>query len=324
MTARVPGARLGLVVGALFALLGVAPPLQGQVPDLALACQGGTGPVSVECTELALTLQAAQAGVGLSASQGNPFTGGASTLGRRFGATPRVALSGRVGLTRFPIPDVDAPGDARALTPTLHGNLTVGVFDGFRLAPTVGGLFSVDLLAGASAAFVPESRGFDGAATSWSYGVRIGVIRESFTRPGVTISATQSRTGSLSFAPAQGLGPEGSLDVVTTSLRGVVGKELLGSGVLLGLGWDRYSSEGEYQERIPNPDPAALYVSRAFGDFTSDRVLLFGGLSRTILVVQFSGEVGWAQGFDAVTPAVQGFDPTAGSLFGVLSLRLTI
>lgn len=317
----------GLRVLAAAAVLtaGAAAPAAAQVRELAQRCTGDpVAALEIRCQEGALAVQALQAGVGLSLAGGNPLPGGASTLGRRFGRTPRVALNTRVGLTRFPLPDLSGAttGDQRILAPSIHATATVGLLNGFSPAPTVGGLFSLDLLATVGAAFLPDDRGFPGTATAWGYGARVGLLRESFTLPGVTVSVTRNHAGTVDFVPAGPGGvPAAAVDVTTTSVRGVVGKEFLAAGVLVGAGWDRYASEGTVTPRASLADP--IPGPRDVGDFTSDRALFFAGVSRTFLVVQLAGEVGWARGFGEVDPPLPGYDPGAGTFFGTVSFRLT-
>jgi hypothetical protein len=57
-------------------------------------------------------------------------------------------------------------------------------------------------------------------------------------------------------------------------------------------------------------------------DYSSDRSLFFGGLSYTFLVLQLAAEGGFATGWSEV-PSQTDYDPTAGTIFGSLSGRLT-
>ncbi|MDT8340421.1 MAG: hypothetical protein RQ751_02825 [Longimicrobiales bacterium] len=316
---------VGVLALALGLAAGGAAPARAQTDALARECSGGPDvPASVRCRELALVVQAVQAGAGLGLAGGAAPTGAASTLGRRFGRTPRLALSGKIGVVRFPLPDVRGPtvGDQRVTSPTLHATATLGLLNGFSPLPTVGGVFSLDLLASLDAAFLSDSRGFPGTVGSFGYGARLGLLRESFTLPGVTVSVMRRHSGTVEFLPQGAEGtPRAAVDVTTTSVRGVVGKELIGAGFLVGVGWDRYDSDGTATPRATALDP--FPTSLPVDGFDSDRVLLFGGVSRTFLVLQIAGEAGWAEGFGDRDPALPGFDPGAGSLFAALSLRVT-
>jgi hypothetical protein len=200
---------------------------------------------------------------------------------------------------------------------SLHGQLTVGVFDGFSPAPTVGGVFSLDLLATAGVAFLPDSKGFGGNPGVWGYGARIGILRESFTLPGVTFSAAQHRGGGVDYGSGA---VEVNLDgVVTTSLRLAVGKELMVGGLLVGAGWDRYASDVEMRWNDA-PSPVA---TTSLDGFESSRLLFFGGWSRTFLVAQIAAEAGWARGFSRDDELFRAVNSGAGTLFGTLSFRVT-
>lgn len=301
--------------------------VSGQMDEFLDRCTPTTqlllGLTAPECQEVALLAQSVQAGVGLAQAGPGTFVGSASTLGRRFGSTPRVALSGRVGLTRFPLPDFSQAtiGSRKVNAPSLHGAVVVGLFDGFSPAPTVGGFLSVDLLASGDVVLLSGDDGFDGSSAAWGYGIRLGLVRESFTLPGVTLSATRRHGGSVAADGGSGGVPAVDLDVLTTSVRGAVGKDLVGLGFTAGIGWDRYESDGTLTHRpLPGEtQPRTLGVN----GFDSDRILFYGGVSRTFLVMQVAGEVGWARGFDEPRAELPGYDPDTGSVFGTLSLRLT-
>jgi hypothetical protein len=305
-----------------------ARPASAQLNELVGACIGPTLAVypnatARPCAEAALLGQAAQGGVGLALAGPGTLVGSASTLGRRFGSTPRVVVSVRGGLTRFPIPDLNADpvGNRTSTVPSLHGSVVAGVFDGFSPKPTVGGVLAVDLVLTGDWAFPSGDDGFDGSVGAWGYGLRIGVLRESFTLPGITLSATRRHQGSVEIRPAPDGFPRVGLEGTTSSFRGEVGKDLAGFGLLGGVGWDRYSSDVSF--RLGPLEPSGPEVSLSTSGFDSDRVLFFGGISRTFLVAQIAGEFGYAQGFGDGRPEVPGYDADEGTLFGTLSFRLT-
>ncbi|HKK93900.1 MAG TPA: hypothetical protein VJ925_10725, partial [Longimicrobiales bacterium] len=163
------------------------------------------------------------------------------------------------------------------------------------------GVLGLDVLADVSTVRLPSDDGFTGASVAWGYGVRLGILRESFTLPGAYVSVMRRSGASVSL-----VGDEGSLDadISTTSVRGVVGKELLGFGLHGGAGWDRTSADGVFGA-APGGAPAAV---TEFDDESATRFVVFGGLTRTFLVTSLGLDVGRA---DGVT-------------FGSLSIRLTI
>jgi len=312
----------------LIALAGLALPASAGAQDvesLADACVAGGGEV-VRCTELAVTARALQGHLGLSTGLGSEVAGSAGTLGRRLGATPRIALEARAAFAHLALPDLADPGsepsrEATFVVPSIRGGITAGVFDGFSLLPTVGGFLSLDLLAHGSVVFLPTSEGFDGKASALTLGARLGILRESFTLPGVSVSFSRRMLGSVAYGSAEGPGGgEVEVDPSVTSVRATVGKDLLAVGLLLGMGWDHYSGSATIRAATDGG-----IVSEGTSSFTSSRRLYFAGAAWNFLVLQLSAEAGWAGGFGAVT-GYRGapFDPTGGNFYGSMAFRLTI
>lgn len=294
------------------------------VSDLAARCVTAGG-AARSCAELAVTARALQAHVGLLAGLGSEVSGSAGTLGRRLGTAPRIAVGGRAAFARVSLPDLTDQGGEPSrktsfLLPALHAGVAVGIFDGFSLAPTVGGLLALDALGNASVVFLPKGEGFDGHATAFSLGARVGLLRESFTLPGVSVSISRRVSGEVVYGDAQAGGRSVQVDPAVTSIRAAVGKDLLSIGVLAGVGWDRYS--GDVLVRADAGGTVAEASSSSFGAWRST---IFGGASMNFLILQLSGEVGWAGGFDRVDEYLGApFDPTSGSLYASLAFRLTI
>lgn len=291
---------IAIAMGALHA---AASPAQAQ---LVQACGGevSTPELISTCATAVATLEGLRDGLGVGHAGAAPLPGTSSALGRRFRATPRVSLAARAGLVRFnrANPDSWSTRAASAEWATVLGlSAGVGLFDGFSPAPTVSGLLGLDLLADLSTVRLPSDGGFTGASVAWGYGLRLGILRESFTLPGAYLSVMRRSGASATLA-----GDEGSLDAdfVTTSLRGVVGKEILGFGLHGGAGWDRTSAEGVFGA-APGGGPA---VVTEFDGESATRFVVFGGLTRTFLVTSFGLDVG----------------RTDGVTFGSLSIRLTI
>jgi hypothetical protein len=209
---------------------------------------------------------------------------------------------------------VPAPG-VSALAPALHGAFGLGLFRGFSPSPTVGGLLALDVLATASALFPPGSLGYSGSKLGYGLGLRLGVFRESFTLPGITLSVTQRWLQDVRLG---GIGPDDAsaeLGVSTTSVRGLIGKDLWGLGFVGGLGWDRSASDGTV--------PTAEGGSVTFEDFTNGRGLLFVGVSWSYFLIQLSGEAGWASGWSAPDGRPGGgYEPGSGRWFAGLAFRL--
>ncbi|HSW28340.1 MAG TPA: hypothetical protein VLH75_02495 [Longimicrobiales bacterium] len=318
------GRLLRLVVAASLASAALAGSARAQNPTEALAarCADAGGPV-LRCSELAVTARALQGSAGLLAGLGSEVAGSAGTLGRRLGTTPRVAVGARAAFAHVGLPDLADPGaepsrQATFVVPAVHAGVAVGVFDGFFVLPTVGGVLSLDLLANTSVLFLPTADGFDGKASGWSVGARLGVLRESFTLPGVAVSLTRRDLEPVRFGDPLGAGGGAvETDATVTSVRATVGKDLLSVGLLAGMGWDRYA--GSVTLRPVGLDPLSD------GSFTHSRQLVFGGASLNFLILQLSAEAGWARGAGVVN-GYRGapFDPARGSGYGSLAFRLTI
>jgi len=295
-----------------------------SVSDLAGRCVGAGG-AETTCGELAVTARALQGHIGLMAGLGSEVSGSASTLGRRLGTAPRIAVGGRAAFARVSLPDLTDQGAEPSrktsfLLPSLHAGVAVGIFDGFSLAPTVGGFLAVDALGNASLVFLPKGEGFDGHATAFSLGARIGLLRESFTLPGISVSISRRASGDVVYGDPQAGGGSVRVDPVVTSIRATVGKDLLSVGILAGLGWDRYSGDV-----LIHAAAGGTVVEASSSSLEASRTTVFGGASMNFLILQLSGELGWAGGFGRVNEYLGApFDPRSGSLYASLAFRLTI
>jgi len=326
------GLRAGLHpvrVGAAVVILcssGQVIPLRAQDPALLAASCATAGGEPERCAAAALGARALLSHQGLLAGLGSEIPGSPSTLGTRVRGQPRVSVSFRSSIAHVGLPDVqaaDAPLGAERtfIVPTFHGGVAVGVFEGFSPMPTVGGIFSLDLMGGGGLSLFPSSEGFRGQGRSLSVGLRVGLLRESFTLPGVTLSASRRWSSAVVLGDAQ-VGELTQLDVSprVASYRITVGKNLVGVGVLAGAGVDDYSGAVSIQAR----NGLGTVASASSTGSTTRRTLFFAGASMNFLVLQMSVEGGWARGLPAVpafgSPA---FDPTGGTPFGGLAFRLT-
>ena len=314
---------LGLVFWAPSQTLGAQ-----DLSTLIAACGGGSEVGLAWCQEIGLAVQAAQGALGLASSGGSDIPGSASTLGWRMKGSPRIALSVRGSFTRAPTPALDVReglpgGQTTANLPSIHLTGSVGVFDGFSLGPTVGGFGSVDLAVATHWVRTPRDQGFQENPTGWGIGARVGILRESFSLPGISLSAFHRSLGNIDlWNMDEGDPAEGSFDLRVSSLRGVVGKDLWGLGFFGGAGWERYS--GDMTLLAADPGDTSI-VFTGSGELESERLLFFVGGSMTFLTLQISAEIGLAEGFDPTLPLPTGggFDPTSRSEFGALAFRLT-
>ncbi len=302
-------------------------PASAQVTrsEMVVECVGSVPDLAPLCVEGVLALEAARGGIGIAASQGSAVPGSSSTLGRRLGLSPRVALSTRASLSRVGMPDPGA-GDVRAggrsfLVPAAEAALTVGVLDGVSVLPTVGGILSLDLIGAVGTARPSEDDGFAGPVQWLGYGARLGLLRESFTLPGLSVTAVRRHLTETQWG-RESESAHAVFRAESTSVRVTAGKDFLAFGVLGGWGWERY--EGTSTVGV-SPLDIARAGQAVSSQFASDRSLFFGGLSLTFLVLQIAAEGGVATGWDTVPDRDRGgYDPTAGTIFGSLSARLTL
>lgn len=317
--------RAALAAAALVALAAPAA-AQQDVSSVAGTCAAGTVGFQEPCLEAALAAEAAHAGPGLLASGGTQVPGAASTIGRRFDGTPRFSFSLRGSAVRGRAPEMTSPGSADTesyLAFATQAELALGLLDGFSLLPTLGGVLSLDAFVAGSLLALPGGSGFGGNRFAYGGGARLGLLRESFTLPGVTVSVAHRWMGDVSLGDvAAGDAREVLVDPTVTSLRGVVGKDLLAVGVLAGVGWDRYESDGTLTVAYPLGIPRET----RFEALRSERRLYFGGLSLSLLILQLSVEGGWAEGFDRVPSgrSPEAYDAGEGTPFFALAGRLTL
>ena len=320
------GAAVWMVGLALVAwtLAGSAPIDAQTGGDLRSRCVAAGGDPD-DCVDGAVAARALAGQVGLLSGWGSEIAGSSSTLGRKIGNTPRLSFSVRAGGMSVGLPDLFDEGTGPApevsfLVPALQAGIAMGILDGFSPMPTVGGVLSLDVFGSLAVVMPPSSQGFRGSTTAGSVGARVGLVRESFTLPGVTFSASRRFVGGVGLGDTA-LGDRTSVDVEpsVTSLRLTVGKDLFGVGVL--VGWGRDSGDADATLAVAD---AGGSVSRASGSVDATRNLYFGGLAMNFLLLQLSLEGGWAGGYgDVASAGASAFDPTGGSPFGSLSVRFT-
>lgn len=354
--------RISLAVAS--AALAAAPAL-AQDGGLAASCAGLPAEARETCVTVAQAAESTQPQLGILLAGGNPVLGTASTSGVRLGILPRVTAGVRLNVVGARVPDIivdDEDGSSElgetigVPAPALGGYVAVGLTQGFTLGPTVGGFGAIDLLG--SATWLPfrafEVEGFEEAPEiAFGVGARVGLLRESFVTPGVSVSVMYRRLGEASFGevcrgeevevlPAiqvdqACVGDPGDLgelrfDLTNWSYRGVVSKRLLGLGLAAGVGYDRYesdvSSAFRYQQPPATIGGAPVTMVRRGPEVTveNDRWSAFGNASFTVLVGTITLEGGWMQGGDTIEgfPSGSDFDPEDGNFFGSLGVRLSL
>jgi hypothetical protein len=310
---------------ALAAVLCLPAGLLAQSPETLASTCATAGGDPATCAAAAVAAQAVVGHVGLLAGQGSELPGEGSTLGRRLGGMPRVAAWVRGGARPVGVPDPSDPNgsdEASAWTPNVQAGLGLGLFDGFHLMPTVGGFLSLDVFGQASFLFFSDGSGFGGRVSVYSVGARVGILQESFTLPGVSVSASRRFSGEARLGDSAAGDPlEVLVDPAVTSIRATVSKDLFAFGVLAGLGWDDMSADTEL--RVTDGTTGVVPVS---GSLDGTRRLYFASITKQLGILAWvTLEGGWADGLDPVAGyAGTGYDPETGSMFGSLTLLLKL
>jgi len=330
----------GSVQRVVFALLaaaclGTPSTLLAQRSDVLQRCTeiGATGNPEAgrRCNLFVQTLDILQPPLGMAVSGGNPVPGTASTLGMRLGSVPRISVGGRITLTGVDFPrvvDLDRGGETGVTLAGLNVDAAVGLIQGASPLPTLGGVGSVDLLASFGMLPLSSGAGFrSGSRFTWAVGLRGGVFRESFTVPGVSLSAVYRRLARATLGDPDLVDTDGFLDlnVSNLSLRAAASKRILGLGLTAGAGYDIYSSSGRFGFVNPGTGGDAEYRV-SYSGFRNNRTSLFANLSYTLLILHLVAELGWQQGTDLISaPLPANAQVSTGSrVFGGLAARLSI
>lgn len=298
---------------------------------LATSCSAGGSPSLVAgCAQAALAAGSILEGVGLLTTVGGAIPVSPSTVGHRIDGVPRVVVDAGFNLARLRHVDLAAePGSLSETHSTLlAGRLTttVGIFEGFRPVATVGGVGAVDGVATLRVVRLPDSPGdHSRAAVAWGVGARIGVVRESFSLPGITVTAMHQRLGSVRLGEMPDGGSRLLLNPRVTSARLEVGKDLLAFGVTAGAGVDRVGGRARVRAVGGPTTGGAGEVGQASRDGLSrTRPSFFAGANYTWLVTQVAGEVTWSPGReyrDASLP-LEAFPLDRGQVQATLTFRL--
>lgn len=311
--------RLRILATATAACLLAAPAAGQNAAALASSCASGVPEAGAACADAALAAHALQSGFGLLMGAGGPFPASPSTAGHRLAGSPRWVFDAGVGFARVAVHDLRRSGAPRSKDLWAAPRIAVaaGLLEGISLGPTIGGVGALDVVGELRIVPILDGDAVDGSAAVWGAGVRLGVLRESFTLPGVTASVVHRRAGTLRHGDREAAG-EVSLAPSVTSFRAVAGKDLLAFGVSAGVQRDRIRGRA----RVAGPvgagesDRLALPLSRT---------TWFVGVNRTWVVTQAALELGWARAASP-HPEISGSSGTAGSggaLAGALTFRVT-
>lgn len=316
-----------LLLASALVLAGGASPAGAQ-DAVTAPCASLVGQDHEFCNLVAHGVQALQSGLGAAVAAGNPVPGTASTLGMRLARRPRLSLDGRLGLAFFDLPPIveHGSGDLPGLAVPLGAiDVAVGVWPGLSPLPTVGGVLSLDAVASGGLLLLRGGDHFDsGASPFWSVGLRLGLLRESFTLPGVSITAAYRRMGETTWGEPGSTAAYVRGGMRQFGLRAAVTRRLWFVGVTAGAGWDRFSGDVEFG--TSTTDGAALGPFRV-DDARTERYTFFVNGSYTLLVVHAVAELGWqSHGERLPVPLPAGVDTgwLDGAVFLNLSLRLSI
>jgi hypothetical protein len=294
-------------LGAAAALLVVAAAMPASAQSgLEAVCAAAGGPEEAECRMAVATVRSIQERVGTALWGGSPVPGTASTLGMRLGSTPRVSVSARVSAVPMAVPpllDREADRSRRATVFGVSAQTAVGVLPGWSPLPTVGGVLSLDAIGQLSVARLPGGHGFgDGAALGWSAGLRVGALRESFTMPGVSLTATYGSSSTVTLGDPAMATTDGFVRGSVSDLGATLAASQRVGGVRLtgGVAADRYTTRARVG--YGSPDGGVFVLER--GRVTTHRRSWFVNASWTRLVFHTTAEAGWQS-----IPAPTGLPP---------------
>ncbi len=308
----------------------------GLDPQLLARCGGLTDAnLGLLCRDAIAGIQLLQPELGLALAGGNPVLGTASPIGKRFRVLPRIHLDGRVNFVWADIPDIlDYPDDTSSplatrgfVVPMPQLNVSVGVFGGFDMTPSLGGLASVEVLGSLGTLILPGGEGFENDPAGYGLGARVGVLRESFSAPGISLSGTYRWFGRIQHGDVEdGSDAEFGMDVSVFSFRAGVSKSFVALGLAFTLGYDAYDSDVD----IAVIDPALATANAVVpvipdddrGDLDSGRWSAFVDASYIVLFLNFVGELGWQEERTIVTS--RGRELQAGNFFGSIGVRLSL
>lgn len=328
---------------------------QGQVPA------GIQDQFRFMCGQVVQTLTTVQPTVGIAFSGGAHTLGTATTIGRRFGMLPRISGTARLNaaLARAPdlldghLPRFDEEGRLGPMGTVglpvlaLQGDVAVGVYNGLRIAPGIGGLGAVDLLG--SVSFIPsiQAIGLTEPIVNLGMGARVGLLRQGLLLPGISVSGmyrtmlSDVAFGEMGPDPATGDPAELSARLSTWSFRGGISKGIFIVDLAAGLGYDVYSSDVHFDWRLRCPPAQCgeeMVVETDGGVQGSLRTAAWtafasGGLN--FLVLRVVGELGYQRptdfmdmarlrgaGLPGQAPAEDDLD--GGRFFLGIGLRITL
>lgn len=310
------------------------------------------------CGQVVSTLTSVQPSVGIAFSGGSHTLGTATTIGRRLGVFPRVAVSARLNGAWADAPDlldgfdptlqggeVPPMGTVGIPVGSLQGDVTVGLFNGLSFGPMMGGLGAVDLLGSVSYVPAVDAIGLTQDIINVGIGARLGILQQGLVLPGISVSGMyRTMLDDVAFGTIDGGDPaEFSTDLSTVSLRAGISKGLLMFDVSAGAGYDRYSSDVAFDFLLtcPADECGEEYVvtteNGISGPLTTAAWNVHGNVGFSLLLLNIVAEAGYQKAMDVLDAAAlqdaglgePGQEATIGTLddgrfFGSIGIRLTI
>jgi hypothetical protein len=267
--------------------------------------------------------------LGLAISAGNPVLGAGAASGR----LGSFSVTLRTNLVRVSVPDLSnagsggpVPQDDEILAPAPLVEGHAGLFRGLP-----GGLFALDLLVALQLVpnedisedirVDPDAPSIGPVSLGTGLGVRVGLLPEDGTLPGVSLSYMYRSIPRVGFGDlATGDDVAADVRITSSNLRLTAGKKFAVLVVAGGLGWSRYGGDASarYDAGLAGQPSIAL-------DLSQSRTLFFLNAGLDFGFLKLVGEVGRQSGNDqGLGTEFIGFDDTGGTTFYSVGLRMGI
>jgi hypothetical protein len=224
------------------------------------------------------------------------------------------------------VPDVTTPtttGNNKGKALSFNVDAGVGIYSGLTIAPTLGGFGSIDAIVSLGKMKMPEEF-VNSEPGSWAAGLRIGLLRESFTAPGISVTAMYRSIGDYSYgqtgdAPANAMLTQANFENNSVqSLRAIIGKRIFVLGANVGVGYDKFASD-------VSGNGGGLLLQNV--ELREDRLTAFANVSWTLIILNAVAEAGYMQGGDAFAsplPTGQSSQTEKATYYASLALRLAL
>jgi hypothetical protein len=318
------------VIVAGFLAAAVSAPVLAQCPTAtADACQKAADLLNYMTPQLSTSL-----------------VGGNTTLGQggTVGGFGHFSIDVRAGLLNGSLPQisniplsttgkhVDAFTTKNQIIPSGSLDAGIGLWRGYSLGIThVGGIDAIvtmTYLPSLKSSGTSSSGDFtvNGSNEKFGYGIRVGLLEESITTPGVSFTWAERDLPTVSFSgtvQGSGTSPSGTLAlndfaVKTSAWRLTAGKSFLVFGVSLGYGQDKYNSSSTIAATVSGPFPSS---GSQPGAFAMTRTNYFVGLSVNLFVFKIEGEYGAVTGGNDATYNTFSPGATKARSYATLGLR---